>query len=130
MSTKTNVVHEADVPVIDLPGRLLKWVITAENTPAKHCSSCFIRVPPQSTVKPAHSHPNGDEIIHIVHGTGRVWIEGEITPVRTGSTILFPQGDIHMLQNTGDDEMRVICFFAPATDLDNYKFFDDIEFPA
>lgn len=127
---KTNVVHEADVPALDLPGRQLKWVVTDENTNAKHCSSCFIRVPPKSTVKPAHSHPNGDEIIHIVHGTGRVWIEGEITPVRTGSTILFPQGDIHMLQNTGDDEMRVICFFAPATNLDNYKFFDDIEFPA
>jgi hypothetical protein len=25
--------------------------------------------------------------------------------------------------------MKVVCFFAPATNLDNYKFFDDVEFP-
>ncbi len=34
-----------------------------------------------------------------------------------------------MLQNTGDDEMKVICFFAPPSDLGTYKFFEDIEFP-
>jgi hypothetical protein len=27
------------------------------------------------------------------------------------------------------EEMKVVCFFAPATNLDNYKFFDDVEFP-
>jgi len=126
---KTNVVHETDIPTVDLPGRRLQWVITSENTNARHCSSCLIRVPAGATVKPAHSHPNGEEVIHIVHGTGRVWIEGKVEAVRTGSTILFPQGDIHMLQNTGDDEMKVICFFAPPSDLGTYKFFEDIEFP-
>jgi hypothetical protein len=25
--------------------------------------------------------------------------------------------------------MKVICFFAPPTNLDNYQFFDDIDFP-
>ena len=129
MSTKTTVVHEDDVPAVDLPGRTLQWVITSENTDAQHCTSCLIRVPPGATVKPAHSHPNGEEIIHIVHGTGRVWIEGKVDPVRTGTTVLFPQGDIHMLQNTGADEMKVICFFAPPSDLGTYKFFEDIEFP-
>jgi hypothetical protein len=33
-----------------------------------------------------------------------------------------------MLRNTGAEEMKVICFFAPATRLDNYKFFDDVQF--
>jgi hypothetical protein len=34
-----------------------------------------------------------------------------------------------MLRNTGTEEMKVVCFFAPATNLENYKFFDDVEFP-
>ncbi|MDB5248800.1 MAG: Cupin 2, conserved barrel domain protein, partial [Segetibacter sp.] len=42
---------------------------------------------------------------------------------------LFEQGKIHMLKNTGDIEMKVICFFAPATNIDNYKTFEDITFP-
>jgi hypothetical protein len=49
--------------------------------------------------------------------------------VKTGSAILFPQGKIHMLNNQSDVEMKVACFFAPATNLENYKFFDDVQFP-
>jgi quercetin dioxygenase-like cupin family protein len=124
------IVHESDIPELDLPGRHLRWVITGENVNAKCSSACIIRVPPGETVKPAHSHPNGEEIIHIIRGSGRVYIEGKIEAVREGSTVLFPQGDIHMLQNTGKEEMKVICFFAPASDLGTYKFFPDIEFPA
>ncbi len=124
------VVHENDIPELDLPGRHLRWVITEENVNAKCSSACIIRVPPGETVKPAHSHPNGEEVIHIIRGSGRVYIEGKIEAVREGTTVLFPQGDIHMLQNTGKEEMKVICFFAPASDLGTYKFFPDIEFPA
>jgi hypothetical protein len=35
-----------------------------------------------------------------------------------------------MLQNSGSEEMKVICFFAPASDLSTYRFFEDVEFPA
>jgi mannose-6-phosphate isomerase-like protein (cupin superfamily) len=49
--------------------------------------------------------------------------------VKQGSAVLFPQGKVHMLRNTGLEEMKVVCFFAPATNLENYKFFDDVQFP-
>jgi quercetin dioxygenase-like cupin family protein len=90
---------------------------------------CVIEVQPGQTVRPAHSHPNGEEVIYIVQGSGRVMIEGEVEPVKAGCAVLFPQGKIHMLQNSGNELMKVACFFAPATSLDNYKFFDDVEFP-
>ncbi len=48
---------------------------------------------------------------------------------KAGCAVLFPQGNVHMLQNSGSERMKVACFFAPATDLSNYKFFDDIQFP-
>jgi mannose-6-phosphate isomerase-like protein (cupin superfamily) len=64
-----------------------------------------------------------------VRGTGKVMIEGVVEPVKQGSAVLFPQGKVHMLRNTGAEEMKVVCFFAPATNLDNYKFFDDVQFP-
>jgi hypothetical protein len=34
-----------------------------------------------------------------------------------------------MLQNSGEEDMKVICFFAPPADFSSYKFYDDIEFP-
>jgi quercetin dioxygenase-like cupin family protein len=122
--------HENDVEGLDLPGRNLRWLVNAELLGAKHLSACVIKVAPGETVRPAHSHPNGEEVIYIIAGSGRVMIEGEVAPVREGSVVLFPQGKVHMLQNNGQTEMKVVCFFAPATNLDNYKFFENVEFPA
>jgi quercetin dioxygenase-like cupin family protein len=122
--------HESEVEELDLPGRHLSWIVNEELLGAKHCSSCVIRVEPGQTVRPAHSHPNGEEVIYIIRGTGRVMVEGEVSPVREGTVVLFPQGKVHMLQNNGTEEMKVVCFFSPATDLDNYKMFEDVEFPA
>ena len=124
------IVDESAIEALDLPGRKLRWVVTNGNTNAQHCTMCVIQVEPGQTVKPAHSHPNGEEVIYIVEGSGRVWIEGEIEPVKAGCAVLFPQGKIHMLQNSGDTVMKVACFFAPPSDLSTYKFFPEIEFPA
>jgi len=122
--------HENDVEGLDLPGRNLRWLVNAELLGAKHLSACVIKVAPGETVRPAHSHPNGEEVIYIIAGSGRVMIEGEVSAVREGSVVLFPQGKVHMLQNNGQTEMKVVCFFAPATNLDNYKFFENVEFPS
>jgi quercetin dioxygenase-like cupin family protein len=123
------IIHENEGQEESLPGRFLKWVANEHILGAKHLSACVIRVPPGEKVRPAHSHPNGEELIHIIKGKGRVLIAGEVGEVGEGSSILFPQGEVHMLHNTGNEEMKVICFFAPATNLDNYKFFEDIDFP-
>jgi quercetin dioxygenase-like cupin family protein len=68
-------------------------------------------------------------VIYIIRGSGRVLVEGEVKPVRAGTTVLFPRGAVHMLHNSGTEEMKVICFFAPATGLDNYKLHEGIDFP-
>jgi len=123
------LVHEHDVQELELPGRHLRWLVTSERLKAKCSSACVIRVAPGQTVKPAHSHPNGEEIIYIIRGSGRVFVDGEVATVREGTTVLFPQGSVHMLQNSGPEEMKVICFFAPPSDLSTYKYFDSMEFP-
>jgi len=33
-----------------------------------------------------------------------------------------------MIRNLGEEEMKVICFFAPATGLANYKLYEGLEF--
>jgi quercetin dioxygenase-like cupin family protein len=123
------IVDEDSVEALNLPGRQLRWLLTQENMDARHCSMCVILVAPGETVRPAHSHPNGEEIIYIVRGSGKVMIEGVVEEVKQGSAVLFPQGKVHMLRNSGPEEMKVVCFFAPATNLENYKFFDEITFP-
>jgi quercetin dioxygenase-like cupin family protein len=123
------IVDENNVEAIELPGRRLRWLVTKDNTNAQHCTMCVIQIQPGETVRPAHSHPNGEEVIYILQGSGRVMIEGVVEAVHAGSAVLFPQDSIHMLQNTGDGEMKVACFFAPPSDLGTYRFFEDIYFP-
>jgi uncharacterized cupin superfamily protein len=123
------LVREADVEELALPGRYLRWLVTSEQLSAKHLSVCVIRVPPGQTVKPAHAHPNGEEVIYIIRGCGRVLIDGVTGIVEEGTAVLFPQGSVHMLQNTGSEEMKVICFFAPPSNLATYKLFEDVDFP-
>lgn len=127
MSVST--VHETEIEGLDLPGRNLKWMVNADVLGANHMSVCLIKVAPGDKVRPAHSHPNGEESIYIITGEGRVLVNGEVSPVRAGSIVLFPQGQVHMLHNTGSTEMKVVCFFAPPTSLDNYKMFEDVDFP-
>jgi mannose-6-phosphate isomerase-like protein (cupin superfamily) len=57
-------------------------------------------------------------------------VDGAVEPVKEGTAVLFPRGSVHMLQNTGNEEMKVVCFFAPPTDLSNYQFFEGVDFPA
>lgn len=123
------VIHESEAKELDLPGRGLRWLVDKDHVQAQHCSVCLIRIQPGQRVKPAHSHPNGEEVVYIIRGTGRALVDGEVTPIREGSLVLFPQGKHHMLHNTGAEEMKVICFFAPATSLENYQMHEGIDFP-
>jgi quercetin dioxygenase-like cupin family protein len=127
---KLPIVDETTIEALNLPGRNLRWIITKDNVNAQYCTMCMIEVEPGQTVRPAHSHPNGEEVIYIIQGSGRVMIDGTVEPVKMGCAVLFPQGSIHMLQNSGDVLMKVACFFAPPSDLSTYKFFDDVQFPS
>jgi quercetin dioxygenase-like cupin family protein len=121
--------HESDVEELDIPGRRLRWLVAEDRLKAENCSVCVIRVAPGDKVWPAHSHPEGEEVIYIITGNGRVLVDGDVSPVRAGSVVLFPQGKPHMLHNTGSEEMKVVCFFAPATSLANYKTHEGLDFP-
>ena len=123
------VIHETEVEALNLPGRQLSWVVSPEGLYAESCSACVIRVAPGDRVRPAHSHPHGEEVIYIMTGLGRVLVAGEVRQVSAGTAVLFPQGAVHMLHNTGSEEMKVVCFFAPATGLDNYRLHEGVDFP-
>jgi quercetin dioxygenase-like cupin family protein len=122
-------IHEDTVPELDLPGRRFRWLVADNRIQAKYCSVCVIRIPPGERVRPAHSHPQGEEVIYIMSGEGRVLVSGEVANVRAGSTVLFPQGAVHMVHNTSAQEMKVVCFFAPPTSLENYQMHEGVDFP-
>lgn len=63
---------------------------------------------------PLHAHPH-EEAVYILAGTGRLWIEHEpVGALRPGSVVFFPIGIRHTLENTGQEDMKVLGTFSPA----------------
>jgi mannose-6-phosphate isomerase-like protein (cupin superfamily) len=62
---------------------------------------------------PDHMHYY-DEVIYVLDGEGAMHMNGETSPLRSGSCIQLPARTVHCLENTGADVMKVVAVFRPA----------------
>jgi mannose-6-phosphate isomerase-like protein (cupin superfamily) len=62
---------------------------------------------------PDHFHQY-EEVLFILKGEGRMWAGESNTPIAAGSCIYLPKGQVHCVENTGDDELRLLGVFYPA----------------
>jgi mannose-6-phosphate isomerase-like protein (cupin superfamily) len=62
---------------------------------------------------PDHFH-NYEEVLFILRGVGRMWAGKTHTPIASGSCIYLPKGQVHCVENTGDNELRLLGVFYPA----------------
>jgi mannose-6-phosphate isomerase-like protein (cupin superfamily) len=59
------------------------------------------------------THEGIDQVLTFVSGTGEAVIEGESSPVRTGSIVVVPAGTKHNFINRGDEAMKLYTLYAP-----------------
>lgn len=62
---------------------------------------------------PDHFH-HYEEVLFILKGEGRMWAGETSTPIAPGSCIYLPKGQVHCVENTGTDELRLLGVFYPA----------------
>lgn len=122
-------VREQDVEAKDVPGRTLRWFFSPEDGQAKSCSMNVVDIGPFETVRPAHAHPNAEEIIYAVSGSGKVYVDGEVEDLPEGAAVLFPAGSVHMVRNPNGATLKLACFFAPPVDFGGYEFHEEVTFP-
>lgn len=123
------IINEKDIKGNELPGRLLRWMISPEMNLTKNFSMNIVSIKPGDTVKPAHSHKGVEEVIFISRGNGKAYIDGDVYEISEGTVVLFKPGVIHMLKNDGFEDLKVVCLFIPSATLDDYTYFENIEFP-
>jgi quercetin dioxygenase-like cupin family protein len=63
-----------------------------------------------------HLHPHSEEIVYVVAGTGRVWLDGVFHPVGPGSWYRIPARTPHATMANRGERMSLVCFF-PHDDL-------------
>lgn len=60
-----------------------------------------------------HLHQTSLEIYYILEGEGLMEIEEEEKRVTGDQAILIPPGNKHRITNTGDGQLRLLCFCYP-----------------
>lgn len=108
------VVGPDDLEYRDLPGRR-----TANPFAAAGPGESTVR---QVTIDPVHRrsphrHPQSEEIVYVVSGRGRVWLDGTFHPVRPGWWYRIPAGLPHATLADPGERLSLVCFF-PHDDLE------------
>lgn len=113
------------IPILDLPGRKLQWLITPETLGTRNLSMAVMDCPAGSTVRPLHSHTDTEEVIFILEGEGEALVDGEVAAFREGDAVFFPANSRHMVRNTGTTRLRTCSIFGPATTSGSYVLYED-----
>jgi mannose-6-phosphate isomerase-like protein (cupin superfamily) len=113
LSPDKRTVRRAERPTLPA-GEERRFEYLADEEVGNHDLTQFLGVIDPSRV-PAHGHVY-DEVIYVVEGEGTIHLDGESTPVSTGSCIHLPPRIPHTLENHGPGPMRVLGVFHPAGD--------------
>lgn len=73
----------------------------------------------EAIVKPGeitllHLHKKSEELYFILQGVGEMQLRNEKFTVNIGDTICIPLGTKHCIENTGTDDLKILCCCSPA----------------
>ena len=109
-SDRSPIVRLADRPALPTADRWYR-VLVDEEVGSTQVTQFVGSIPPGRA--PDHFH-NYEEVLFILQGTGCMWAGETHTPIAAGSCVYLPRGQVHCVENTGDDELRLLGVFYPA----------------
>ena len=123
-------IHEDDAEELGLPGRHLRWLVAGSAVQSEQLLGVRdSRRPGRKGHARAFAPERRGSHLHHHAVRDACWWPVKCGPFRKAWRCSFPQGAVHMLHNTGSEEMKVVCFFAPATGLENYQMHEGVDFP-
>jgi len=91
---------------------VLKWMATPETGGAGRISCGVVKLEPGKGHE-RHNHPEAEEMLYVVRGTGEQEIAGETREISAGEMLFVPQGVYHGTVNTGWEPLVLIAVYAP-----------------
>ena len=126
------ILHEDDAERLDLPGRQLRWLVSdkPDTIAAKYCSACVIRVPPgRESASGALASATGRRSSSSSAAPAACWWRARFSRSRPAPPSCFRRAPSTCCTTADGEEMKVVCFFAPPTGLENYRMHEDVDFP-
>ena len=78
----------------------------------EHEQVVVMTIPPGSEIGD-EVHPDTDQVLTFVDGTGEARLDGETTAVEPNDLVFVRAGTRHNFVNTGDRPLRLITIYAP-----------------
>lgn len=100
----------ADLPLESFEWGTLTWLCNAKLSPGARQTVGLCHIHP-GRGNPLHFHPNCEEVLHMLAGTGQHSFDGESIELRAGMTIRIPCGVQHNLTNVGDEPITCLIAF-------------------
>ena len=100
-------------PFITKDGSEIRELLAYRNSAIPNQSFAEAQLPAGGATQ-EHFHSRAEEIYYVMHGTGRIRIEGETRKVRGGDAIAIPLGRNHKLWKTGNKFLCLLCCCVPA----------------
>ena len=107
------IIAEGDAKGLDLPGRISREIVSGAMG-SRAVTLRHVEIPVEIDGGPGrrhHAHPDCEECIHVLSGTGLFCTEEEERPLGPGDTVLVPPGERHYTRNTGREPLELLCFF-------------------
>jgi len=87
-------------------------IMTPDNMPYDTFSSGIQVLPPGCHVR-EHGHTQNHELVFIYEGEGVCIIDGVEHNLEPGTTVLFARNSVHLLKNTGHEDLKLFWVFFP-----------------
>lgn len=81
-------------------------------TPRSQAATMTLR-PGQSTGGADNLHPDADQWLYVVSGSGRAVVRGETLTLEAGALLLIEAGETHEISNTAQDPLVTVTIYAP-----------------
>ncbi|WP_135821582.1 cupin domain-containing protein [Halostella litorea] len=91
---------------------VLKWLSTPEVTGGERFSAGVVRLEPGKGHE-RHTHPDSDEILYVISGTGEQELGDERREITAGELVFVPEGVEHGTENTGWEPLVLLAVYAP-----------------
>lgn len=106
--------HKSQAKVIKLPGRTIYSMVGFDGIENDKMTFGVAELPAKSKMD-SHKHVNEVEIIYIIEGFGKLYLEdGNFEPLEPGTVIVAPKNINHSIENESSNVMQwCFCFNPP-----------------
>lgn len=105
------VMHAADSLVESFPWGTLQWLCHEKLSSGAEQTVGLCHIHPRQK-NALHFHPNCEEVLFMISGTGEHSYDGEVVRLSAGSTIRIPRGVKHNMFNVGDEPIVCLISFS------------------